>query len=184
MSQKSLEPSIQTHRELQADAYITVYLSLSLSVLLTLILMLLQGAAIKTIRFKTECVMDAGLESIFAEYHRELLKQYGLLFIDSSYGTAVAGIDKTKGRLMHYLKLNFEDNGYGVVFKDLTATRADNAVLSNISYATDHRGEVLRYQIDRYMKVKYGLAYVPALMNDSVDTEGMMNQYDGYDSGR
>ncbi len=175
---------IRSMKNRSLKGYITVYLSLSLSVLLTLILMLLQGAAIKTIRFKTECVMDIGLESIFAEYHRELLKQYGLLFIDSSYGTAVADSEKTKGRLIHYLNLNFEDNGYGLVFKDLTATRADNAMLSNISYATDQCGEVLRYQIDRYMKVKYGLAYVPALMNNSVDAEEMMSQYDGYDSGR
>ena len=145
---------IRSMKNRSLKGYITVYLSLSLSVLLTLILMLLQGAAIKTIRFKTECVMDIGLESIFAEYHRELLKQYGLLFIDSSYGTAVADSEKTKGRLIHYLNLNFEDNGYGLVFKDLTATRADNAMLSNISYATDQCGEVLRYQIDRYMKVK------------------------------
>ncbi len=164
--------------------YITVYLSLTLGILVSFIVTLLTGARIRTIRFQTECTMNIGLESIFAEYHRELLKQYGMLFIDSSYGTGQGDTDKTKNRLLYYLNLNFEDNKEPVTGRDLTAIHADNAILSGISYASDDRGEVLRYQIDRYMKVKYGIGYIPMLRNDSVDMNSLLDQYEEYESDR
>ena len=55
--------------------YITVYLSLSLLIILSFIFTLIEGIRMQTIRFQTECVMDMGLNSIFAEYNRELLEQ-------------------------------------------------------------------------------------------------------------
>ncbi len=168
----------------RVHGYITIYLSLTLGILITLITTLLQAAVMRTIRFRTECAMNAGLESIFAEYHRELLKQYGLLFIDSSYGTANGTSTNTQNRLLHYLNLNLKDDSDGLLFKDLTDTRADNTLLSDISYASDNGGEVLRYQIDRYMKVKYGIGYLPVFQHDSVDIESSLNEYESYDSDR
>ena len=45
--------------------YITVYLSLIVGLLLTLTMTLIEGVRRQTLRFETECVMDAGLNSIF-----------------------------------------------------------------------------------------------------------------------
>ena len=71
-------------KNIQKEGYITVYLSLSLLVMLSLIFTLIEGIRMQTIRFQTECVMDIGLNSIFAEYHRELLDQYDLFAIDTT----------------------------------------------------------------------------------------------------
>ncbi len=168
----------------KCNGYITVYLALTLGIMISLITTMLSGARTQTIRFHTECVTDIGLESIFAEYHRELLKQYGLLYIDSSYGSGTGSEEAVKAHLLHYMNLNFDGVRKTIVGKDLTACHADNALLEGISYATDGRGQVLDYQIDRYMKIKYGLGYIPAFRNDGSDIESLLNEYDGYNSDR
>ncbi len=168
------------------EGYITVYLALILGIMISFISTILIGARNQTIRFRTECAMDLGLNSIFAEYHRELLKQYGLLFIDSSYGRNVskASADAAVGQhLLHYMNLNLDDKN-SPVKRDLTATHADNAVLEGIAYATDGRGEVLGYQIMRYMKVKYGLSYLPVSRYDETYEDSIFNDYESYHSRR
>lgn len=69
------------------NAYLTVFLALSMTVILSLCLTLIEGARTNGARFMTEYAMDVGMNSILAEYHRELLKQYDVFFVDTSYGT-------------------------------------------------------------------------------------------------
>lgn len=147
---------------MKKDGYITVYLSLTIAVVLIFIITLTEGIRVQTIKFQTECVMDIGLNSIFAEYNRELLNQYGVLAIDTSYGETGASIDRTKSHLLQYMNMNFEVPGiagYSQI-RDLTAIHADNADLSNVSYLSDGEGTVLKYQIVKYMKEKNGLSFV------------------------
>ncbi len=147
---------------MKKEGYITVYLSLTFVIMLSFIFTLLEGIRIQTIRFQTECVMDFGLTSIFAEYNREFLEQYGLLAIDTSYGYEDAGIERTKSHFLQYMNMNFKAPGQNRVpgYKDLTALQADNAGFSKISYISDRKGEVLKYQIMQYMKEKTALSYV------------------------
>ena len=77
-------------------AYLTIYLSLTFGIVLSLLLALIEGATIGAVRAQAELVADLGMDSIFAEYHRELLNQYELFFIDSSYGGSNGGIGKTE----------------------------------------------------------------------------------------
>ena len=60
------------------------------------------------------------------------------------------------------MNLNLDSNKNSLINKDITAAHADNAILKDIAFASDIKGEVLRYQIDRYMKVKYGMNYLPS----------------------
>lgn len=171
-------------KEKKCEGYITVYLALTLGIMISLITTMLSGARNSTIRFQTECVMDIGMESIFAEYHREILKQYGLLYIDSSYGKSNGNEDVVKSHLLHYMNLNFDAVSNTAVNRDLTSCHADNAIIEGIAYAPDGQGEVLDYQIDRYMKVKYGVGYLPMFRNDSDDVIGLIDEYDSYHSSR
>ena len=68
----------------EKKAYITLYLTLVLGVLLSLVFVLLEGIRNKTMRTEVESVMDVGLYSVFGEYHRQLLEQYDLFFIDAA----------------------------------------------------------------------------------------------------
>lgn len=163
--------------------YITVYLALIICVLLTLILMVIEGARQQTIRFQTECVMDAGMNSIFAEYHREMNKQYNLFFIDDSYGSSRGGVSNTKTHLLSYMNMNFHASDDFAVplirVRDITAINADNADLFKTSYATDNNGEILRYQIVQYEKDIMGISLIdkePIGLN----IEGLMKDYENY----
>ena len=165
---------------MKKDGYITVYLSLMIVLMLSFIIALTEGIRVQTIRFQTECVMDIGITSIFAEYHRELLEQYGLFAIDMSYGSSSAEEENVKSRLLQYMNMNFIAPGQNRIsnYKDLTAVHADNAQLSKITYLSDERGEVLRYQILQYMKEQTGLSYV----EDILEPESFLQNDEKYQS--
>lgn len=169
-------------KNMKKDGYVTVYLSLSLLVMLSLIFTLIEGIRMQTIRFQTECVMDMGLSSIFAEYHRELLEQYDLFAIDTSYGYEQADEERTESHLLQYMNMNFTAAGSGRIpgYKDLTAVHADNAALSDIAYLSDDNGLVLKYQIVQYMKEKTGIAFAEEWIPE--DFLGKEAEYGGLES--
>ena len=158
-------------------AYVTVFLSLITGIIVIFILTIINGVRIQTMRMETECVMDAGLSSIFAEYHREMVKQYGLLFIDDSYGN-IGNTDNTKSHLLSYMNLNFSENSLAT---KITGLHADNCNLSKVSFASDNSGEVLRYQITQYMKNGIGVFHKDTI---NLIDEGFEEEYEGYDSQR
>lgn len=166
------------------DGYVTVYLSLSLLVMLSLIFTLIEGIRMQTIRFQTECVMDMGLSSIFAEYHRELLEQYDLFAIDTTYGYEQADEERTESHLLQYMNMNFTAAGSNRIpgYKDLTSVHADNAELSDVSYLSDGDGLVLKYQIIQYMKEKTGISFAEEWIPE--DLLGKEAEYGGLESQR
>ena len=85
------------------SGYITVYLTLTFAIILSLLLALVEGAAMGAARLQAELVADLGMDSIFAEYHRELFSQYGLLFVDDSYGTKKGSLSKVEKHLAEYM---------------------------------------------------------------------------------
>jgi hypothetical protein len=118
--------------------------------------------------------MDMSMNGIFAEYNREMLKQYDLFFIDTAYGTGMTTEELTENHLLDYMNTNF-DTGASIPLKmDLTALRATSADISNASYATDGQGAVFRYQIDRLMKTKYGLGLVKRDDYSSYDVDQLI----------
>ena len=83
--------------------YITVYLSLVTGILLSLLLTVIEGVRMHTIRTQTECVMDMAMDSALAEYHREMLEQYELFFIDMSYGGTSPAFSNTEEHIRNYM---------------------------------------------------------------------------------
>lgn len=111
--------------------YITVYLSLVTGILLSLLLTVIEGVRMHTIRTQTECVMDMAMDSALAEYHREMLEQYELFFIDMSYGGTSPAFSNTEEHIRNYMNMNFRP--YELfeipVGKDLTGLSADGVDL-------------------------------------------------------
>lgn len=134
--------------------YITVFLTLSLTLILSLVFTVIEGARISAIRMKFECVADIGMNSILAEYHRELLEQYDLLFVDMSYGGSRADIGNTEAHLRNYIQKNLQAEssrgGYGGV-RDFLAMEADRTDIGRYSIASDGQGSVLKRQVTDYM---------------------------------
>ena len=142
--------------------YITVYLSLVTGILLSLLLTVIEGVRMHTIRTQTECVMDMAMDSALAEYHREMLEQYELFFIDMSYGGTSPAFSNTEEHIRNYMNMNFRP--YELfdipVGKDLTGLSADGVDLQQAAIASDEKGAVLKKQAITYMKDKWGLGFL------------------------
>ena len=140
------------------QAYLTVYLSLVFGIVLSLLLALIEGAAIGAARAQAELIADLGLDSVFAEYNRQVLAQYELFFIDSAYGGESGGIGKVETHLSNYLAKNMDPDKEIGLFDGTTYLKLTNPYLeiSEVSYAGDNCGEVWKAQAVAYMKAVYG----------------------------
>ena len=170
--------------------YITVFLSLSLTLILSLVFAVIEGARISAIRMKFECVTDIGMNSVLAEYHRELLKQYDLLFVDTSYGGSHPEIANTEAHLYNYTQKNCcpggEKNSSGS--RDFLAMDMGMVEISEYSAASDDNGAVLKRQVTDYMD-DYPLGAMLSKINANVsllqsagiatrDTDAWRRQYE------
>ncbi|MDO5485215.1 MAG: DUF5702 domain-containing protein [Lachnospiraceae bacterium] len=131
----------------------TVFLALSVTVLLSLILVLVEGARINAIRMKTECAGNIAVRSVLGEFHRELLRQYDLYFIDASYGTGNASTENVRQHLQNYMEKNL-DTSVSTVFGangDFTGTHLRELTVDGTRYAADGSACALREQVYAYM---------------------------------
>ena len=145
----------------------TVFLSLILSVMLSLCLTLVLGARENSRRMEIECVTDIGTDSILAEYHRELLRQYDLLFIDTSYGTANASYYQTAAHLQNYIAYNLggEEIFLSALYRNLLKLEVERVDITAVSAASDDGGAVLRKQAVDEMYQRVGISYLKQIEN-------------------
>ena len=151
-----LSQSKKIHISSQVKGYSTVFLSLSITIILSLILALYQGARIGAVKMKTECVADISMNSILAEYNRELFDRFSLLMVETSYGSGNHSITNTEEHLKNYAQKNFSRSLEGKVrnAQTMTSIYCRDARISGTSYATDNAGAVLNRQILAYMKAE------------------------------
>lgn len=139
------------------DGYLTVYLSLIFGIVLSLVLTLVEGAALGASRAQAELVADLGMDSAFAEYHREILNQYELFFLDTSYGEADGGLGSTQEHLLDYMEYNMtpkkEMNMGGCSLLTLENVQLN---INEVSFATDDNAAAWKVQAVNYMKSVYG----------------------------
>ena len=171
--------------------YITVFLTLSLTLILSLVFTLIEGARISAVRMKFECVADIGMNSILAEFHRELLEQYDLLFVDMSYGGAYADIGNTEEHLRNYMQKNLRPEAEQLRFgniRDFLAMDAGKVHIGQYSIASDDGGAVLKRQVTDYMadyptgaileKVSLGVSELENYGLETRDIEGERLSYE------
>ena len=95
------------------DAYLTVTLSLVLTVLLSFILAFFSAARTGAAKVRAECVTGIALDATLAEYNRALFDRYDLLFLDTSYGSAVASVTRTEEHMRKYVQKNLSESVIG-----------------------------------------------------------------------
>lgn len=170
--------------------YMTVFLALSLTLILSLVFTVIEGARISAIRMKFECAADIGMNSVLAEYHRELLEQYDLLFVDTSYGGGDADISNTEAHLKNYIQNNLQSGQSSNIWgtRDFLAMHADYAKIDQYSIASDDEGTVLKRQVTDYMsdyptgalleKITAGVDELNQFGLDTRDIEGERHKYE------
>ena len=95
-------------RQHRSGGYLTVYMTMTLMVLLTLCMTMIEGARRSAMRMEAELITDTALRSIFAEYNRELMRQYNIFAIDSSYGSSASGMTQTSEHFRDYMEKNYK----------------------------------------------------------------------------
>lgn len=144
------------------EGYLTLFLSLVLTILLSLCLALLVSARESAREMATEYVTDIAMNNVLAEYHRELLEQYDLFFIDTSYGTGTAAYEATEEHLKKYAACNLgeEDLFLPFLYRDPLKMSVEEVKIEELSLATDQDGRVLRRQAVEVMQDKIGISYL------------------------
>lgn len=161
--------------------YLTVYVALTLTVMISLCLVLIEGIRRHTIAFETECVMDIGMDSVLAEYHRMLLERYGLLMVDTSYGTDYPSYYNTERHLSEYLErnLSYEDCGFlPFLYRDLLGMELQDVQVLKVSLATDDGGRVFQRRAVECMRSRLGLETMEKLLEwmETVEGYGLLEE--------
>ena len=170
-----------THvREGLGEGYLTVFLTLILTVVLSFCLMLIRQVQENTGQFAAECVTDIGINSVLAEYHRELFQQYNLLFVDLSYGTPTVSYDNMVSHLESYVKKNLsaEDLFLGSFYRNATQLTLTDTGLYGALGACDMGGREIRRQAVEVMYQDMGITYLEKIMSWADETEkyGLLNR--------
>ncbi len=120
---------------------------------MSLILVLFQGARIGAVKMKTESVADIAMNSVLAEYSRQLYQQYGLLMVDTSYGTQNPSIVNTEEHLGYYVKKNLDRKLGGKLFgaSSVFSMYLKDLHITGSSFAMDNNAAVLKRNILSYM---------------------------------
>ncbi len=150
----------------RVDGYLTVFLSLILSIMISLCLVLVLGARENTRRMEIECITDIGMNNVLAEFHRELLSQYDLFFIDTSYGTPYASFEQTGAHLKEYIVSNLGDEEIfmSALYRNPLKLEADKVEITQVSAASDDQGAVLRRQAVDVMYQHVGITYLQQVL--------------------
>ncbi|MBR1861348.1 MAG: hypothetical protein IJ796_05770 [Lachnospiraceae bacterium] len=148
--------------------YMTVFLTLIMTVLLSLCLTMIEGARRGAVRMESMVVSHIAVDSIMAEYHRELAKQFNLFAIDDSYGTERASLDNTEEHLAGYLRKNFSGADFflsSFLYRDFLSLGADKAEIEGALYLTDGDGAVMRKRAYEAIKDDCGIDMLSELMD-------------------
>ncbi|MCM1099764.1 MAG: DUF5702 domain-containing protein [Clostridium sp.] len=169
------------YRGSACGAYLTVYLSLVLSIILSLCLTLIEGTRKGAIFLEAECVTDIGLNSILAEYHRELLTQYNLFAIDSSYGRTLPRTEAVKEHLEGYIRKNLSGEDVfldWLLYRDFLGLRLQEADVTKVSFLTDAGGALFRRRAAETVWDDWNADLFQELQGwlETVESEGLTEQ--------
>ena len=80
----------------------TAYLSLVFILLVSFTGSMIESASIQNAKNYGRADMNRAMESVFAEYQKELLEDYDIFALEGSYETGHYSEDLLKGRLAYY----------------------------------------------------------------------------------
>ena len=163
----------------EAGGYLTVYAALSLTVVLSLFLVLLEGVRFHTLQLEAQLITDIAADSVLAEYHRELFEQYGMFWIDTSYGTPQPSVETLEEHMEWYVQRNcdMEDVFLGDFFyRDFLGMGLDGITILKTAVASDGGGRFFR---ERAVEVVYddiGLAFLEQVSQwlETVEIYGLL----------
>ena len=126
-----------------------MYLSLVFILLISFAGAMLESASLQNVKNYRRADMTRAVESIFAEYQKELWEVYGIFALEGSYETGSYSEELLKERLAYY--------GAGGMDQEIT----------RIQLLTDQGASAFYEQVTAYMENKYGLDKVKKLVGQT-----------------
>lgn len=130
-------------------AEITAFLTLIFLLLISFIGSIMESASIQTAKNHHRANMNMAIESVFAEYQKELLEQFDIFTLEATYETGQYSEDAVMDRLSFY-----------------GAAGIDNK-MQRVQFLTDQEGQAFREQAAAYVAHKYGLESLERLLGSS-----------------
>lgn len=144
---------------------VTVFFSLFMAVLLILIQVIFHSVQIAGGRVQAEAGVEEGLYSIFAGYHRELLKRYHVFLLDGGYGTGKL----QPGYMYRILEESLTKSCFpgkllaDVYGENLWKIYSKSGAIQGYTLATDQNGQAFKMQAVDYMKETVGIQGIQLL---------------------
>ncbi len=124
---------------------VTAFLSLIFILLMSVVASVIESASIQVMKNRRRGDMDRALESVFAEYQRDMLEELDVFSLEGTYGTGEFSEEKITERLEFY----------GMKETDLK--------MEKIQFLTDESGRPFREQVIAYMKHRVGVSQIEEL---------------------
>lgn len=145
----------------KAQGSITVFMALILSLVVSLICTGIESVRMAAARTQILAGMDIGLYSLFAQYDKELLKEYDLFALDISNGTEDLDLAFLCDELEKYMKPVLKQNSQKLSLQQCGIT--------GYRLLTDQKGEVFFEQVTEYMKETLGSHGIQLLLDKMQD---------------
>lgn len=142
---------------------ITAFVSMVFVLLIGLIGAVIESASVQTAKNYRRADMDRALQSVFAEYHRELLTEYDIFGIEAGYETGNFSFENIVNRLEFYEAAGMTQEP------------------EKIQLLTDDNGQPFKEQAVRYMKNKMGVDLVEELAGKCATWEEQNKQSGSYE---
>ncbi|MDO5337355.1 MAG: DUF5702 domain-containing protein [Eubacteriales bacterium] len=139
---------------------LTVFMSLILSLLVALTCTSLESVRMAAARVQILCGMDIGLYSLMAGYDRELLRDYGMFFLDGGYGSSNLDQGKICDTFREYME--------GVLRQNYQSLRWKEGGIEGYTLATDGQGNLFYRQAVRYVRDNLGVSGLQLLIDHMV----------------
>lgn len=132
----------------------TVFLSLTLLLIASLLFTLIEGARLHCLRSVADMDRILETESAFADFDVALLENYGLLYLDDSYGSGTENLARIAGRIMTLSEANLNPSDQAGA--NLLRMQMKDCGIDLYELATDYDGDAFRRQVAEYTKENLG----------------------------
>ena len=124
---------------------ITAFLSLIFVLMISFVTAILESASVQAEKNQARLDMDRAVYSVFGEYQKELLEEYGIFAVEGSYETGNFSEKQLIDRMHYY--------GASGVWSEV----------EGIQFLTDQNGQAFREGAVKYMEDLYGISIIQGL---------------------
>ena len=124
---------------------ITAFLSLIFVLMISFVTAILESASVQAEKNQARLDMDRAVYSVFGEYQKELLEEYGIFAVEGSYETGNFSEKQLIDRMHYY--------GASGIWPEV----------EGIQFLTDQNGQAFREGVVKYMEDLYGISIIQGL---------------------